>query len=90
LQGDLFDEVPEAEVVQSVLYPYMSALLHIHGKGVVHQDIKMGGGAAAAGCAGCVGGGPALTPLSPVQLNPLHTPLLLRSPRTLFVHVTRS
>lgn len=45
--GDLFDEVkrrggrlPEDEVVSNVLYPYMCALMYIHGRGIIHRDIK--------------------------------------------------
>lgn len=47
MQGDLFDDVKrrggrlsEAEVVQSVLYPYLCALMYLHRRGIIHRDIK--------------------------------------------------
>ncbi|GFR49704.1 hypothetical protein Agub_g11855 [Astrephomene gubernaculifera] len=45
--GDLFDDVkrrggrlPEREVVQQVLYPYLTALAYLHARGIIHRDIK--------------------------------------------------
>lgn len=46
-QGDLFDAVkrsggrmPEAALVQQVLYPYLCSLLYLHSRGIIHRDIK--------------------------------------------------
>ncbi|GAX83095.1 hypothetical protein CEUSTIGMA_g10521.t1 [Chlamydomonas eustigma] len=45
--GDLFDAVKqrggrlsEAVVVQHVLHPYLSALMYMHKRGVIHRDVK--------------------------------------------------
>lgn len=55
-QGDLFDDVkrrggrvPEREVVQQVLYPYLTALAYLHARGIIHRCVaaflgaKLGG-----------------------------------------------
>ncbi len=46
-QGDLFDELKkcggrmsEEAVVQTVLRPFMLALVYLHDRGVIHRDVK--------------------------------------------------
>lgn len=32
--------MPEAALVQQVLYPYLCALMYLHSTGIIHRDIK--------------------------------------------------